>query len=830
MGLPSPTPVTSVAPAPFSAACFHCALPIPAHTNLTIVWDGALRAFCCRGCEAVAQAIIAGGLDDYYRLRTSVSTTGRELVPDELREFAAYDHPSVQQQLVHRAGDNCDVSLILEGITCTACLWLNEAHLKRLSGVRAVQMNYATRRARVFWDRTHLSLSEILRSVRAIGYDAYPYDPARHQQLQVRERRGLLLRLGVAGILGAQVMTLSVALYVGDWSGTDPALRTFFYYVSFLLTLPVLLYSGWAFFRGAWNDLRRARAGMDVPIALGLSGAFAASVWTTVTGVGTVYYDSVSMFIFLLLAGRYVEYAARVRAIESAESLVQARPAVAMRLDAQGTVTQVSVAELVPGDVVRVRPGDTVPADGCVMAGTSSVNESLLTGESRPLTKEPGDAVIAGSINVESPLTVRIDNTGADTVLSAILRLLDRAQTEKPELAKLADRIAGGFVVGVLVLAALCGLYWWQVDPARAWMIVVVVLVVTCPCALGLATPTALAAATGTLARAGLLTTRGHALETLARATHFIFDKTGTLTRGELTVVRVDAHATTSASECAALAAALERHSEHPLARALISASPHDERDANEVANYPGEGLRGVVADVPLYIGTVSFVHRMTGLQIDVGRLMSSCRHGETAVVLATPRTHLATFILRDTLRSGAVESLTELKNLGKHLVLLTGDHAPAAEHVARELDIDTIQVRLKPHEKLAYVQRLQESGAVVAMIGDGINDAPVLAAAHVSIAMGGAAHVSAASADMILLASDLRRLVTGLRVARRSLAIIRQNLVWASAYNIIAVPAAALGWVTPWMAALGMSLSSLFVVLNAARLSSDGIADPKRA
>jgi len=802
------------------SACFHCGLAIPADAQFHIDWNGQPHALCCHGCQAVAQAILAAGLDDYYRLRSTPAQQAADSIPPRLRDLTAYDLPAVQRSFVRDLGGKREATLILEGITCAACVWLNEQCLRRLPGVADVRVNYATRRAQVTWDDARLHLSDILAAIQAIGYSAHPYDPARSQALLARERRDLLRRLGIAGILGAQIMTLAVALYVGDWAGTDLGLRDFFHWVSLALAVPILGYSAQPFLRGAWIDLRRGRAGMDVPIALGMIVAFGASTWTAVTGVGVIYFDSIAMFAFFLLAARYVELNARARAAAQAEAAAPASPAIANRIDNDGNIEPVLIAELNRGDSVLVRPGETIPADGTVVAGQSSVNEALLTGESMPLTKASGAAVVGGAINVESPLTVHVDRVGADTVFSQILRLLDRAQTEKPRLAQLADRAASWFVAGVLLLATLVGIYWWQLEPARALPIVIAVLVVTCPCALGLATPAALAAATGALARIGVLTTRGHALETLARVDHFVFDKTGTLTRGELRLHHIHVLAEIDADRCLALAAALELHSEHPIARAIVAAAPSAIAPAVNVTNTPGSGIDGTVAGMALRVGTPAFIERNGAIALEAARIEELSHAGRSIVLLADRERALAAFVLEDSLRPGAAELVADLKQRGKEITLVTGDHAAAARHVAQRLGIEQVLANLAPGDKLAQLQRLQADGAVVAMIGDGVNDAPVLAAAPVSIAMGSAAAVSAAAADMLLLAQDLRPIATALDIARRTATVIRQNLVWAIGYNLLAVPAAAAGYVSPWMAAIGMSASSALVVANALRLT----------
>lgn len=798
--------------------CFHCGLPLPAHADFTVNYGGRRQSCCCAGCAAVALAIIDGGLGDYYRHRTAPGTNARALVPERLRAPTVYDHPAVQREFVRPAGAYREASLMLEGITCAACVWLNEHHLARLPGVHAIEINYATHRVRVVWDEAAIRLSEILAAIERIGYSAYPYDPTRNQTQRETERKNLLKRLGLAGILAAQVMVLSEALYLTDTPITEHEFAGFFHWLSLLLTLPVLGYAAQPFFQGAWNDLRHLRAGMDVPVVLGIAGAFAASLWTTVTGVGTAYYDAVTMFVFLLLAGRYFETAARGRAADAAESLVHATPALATRLDGDGERI-VAVAELNPGDRVAVKPGATIPADGEILTGRSSVDESLFTGESHALARAAGDKVIGGSINIGSPLTVRVERTGSDTTLAAIVRLLDRAQSGKPRWSRIADRVAGWFVIAVLVLATATAVAWWYIDPTQWLAATIAVLIVTCPCALSLATPTALACATGRLARLGLLATRAHALETLARATHFVFDKTGTLTLGRLRLVHTVVYAGLDAQACMARAAALERHSEHPIARALLAAHATSFAPATDVINTPGAGLEGMVAGAMHFLGTAAFVHQRTGLALDPARLDGLRAPGGTVVTLATRTQILAVFVLADQLRPGASDLVRTLKARGLHVLLWTGDREQAARPVAAALGIEEVGYALTPADKLARLKALEARGAVVCMVGDGVNDAPVLAGAAVSVAMGEATSLAVASADMVLLSSQLPQLAHAQRVARRTLRVIHQNLAWAMAYNLLALPAAVFGYVSPWVAALGMSASSALVVANALRL-----------
>jgi Cu2+-exporting ATPase len=799
--------------------CYHCGQPVPSGARYPVVIDGADRPMCCRGCQAVAQAIVDAGLAGYYHHRTSPAVTARERVPDRLRELQVYDRPDLQQRFVQVEDGNVrEASLILEGIVCAACVWLNERHVSRLPGVVDFQINYATRRARVKWDASWLHLSDILRAITAIGYAAHPFDPNRQQEVAERERKQAQRRLAVAGLGAMQVMMFAVALYTGAWSGIEPAMEQFLRWVSLLVATPVVLYAARPFFQSAWRDLRRRQLGMDVPVTLAVGGAYLASAWATVAGQGEVYFDSVSMFTFFLLAGRYLEMAARQRAAAAGDALVRLLPVTAHRVEGDEEVP-VAVTDLVPGDRVRIRPGETVPADGWVSEGQSTVDESLLTGESLPLTRRPGDRLVGGTVNVESPLVGVVDRTGEDTVVAGIIRLLDRAQSQKPRVAQLADRVAAWFVTALLVTAALVTWWWYLHSPQDAFWVTLAVLVVTCPCALSLATPAALAAATGTLARRGLLTTRATALEALARATHVVFDKTGTLTQGRLSLRSVRTWRDIPRDKALGIAAALEVGSEHPVARAL-------RREAKALAaaalrSVPGQGVEGVVDGCRYRLGRQEYV---TALSEDALPLELPHEGDATAVVLGDDKGVLAVLELADCLRPDARETVTGLQREGMEVWLLSGDRAAAVDRVAQDLGIDHSEASLTPAEKLARVQGLQSRGFRVAMVGDGVNDAPVLAGAQVSIAMGRATDLAQARADMVLLSEHLPHLTEGVSMARRMLRIIRQNLAWALLYNLLAVPLAVTGHVAPWMAAIGMSASSLLVVVNALRLKRHSV------
>ena len=793
--------------------CFHCGEPVPAGTHYRIVFQGESKAACCLGCEVVAQTIIDSGNADYYRLRTDLPKTP-EAALEELKNLQLYDLPEVQASFVKNEGDAREASLILEGIVCAACVWLNERHLHQLPGVLAADINFSTRRARVRWDDSRIHLSDILKSIADIGYHAYPFDTGRQEELFRKERNTAIRRLAIAGLGMMQVMMYAVPTYLASQDTMARDIEALMRFASMILTTPVVFYSAWPFFQGAWRDLKLWRAGMDVPVALGVGAAYAASVYGSFTGSAEVYFDSVTMFVFFLLTGRFLEMSARKRSAEAAESLVKLIPAAAKRLPsfpAGREEETLAAVKLTPGDFVLVGPGESFPADGSVAEGRSSVDESLLTGESHPVAKHPASPVIGGTLNLESPLVVKVEKVGSDTVLSGIVRLLDRALAEKPRLAQLADRVAVWFVLALLVVAVVVAGIWYLVDPSRAFWITVSVLVVSCPCALSLATPAALTAALGRLTRLGLLSTRGHALETLAHATDFVFDKTGTLTTGEFKLLDVEV-ARGGKDQALGLARALEQGATHPVAAALREAEEGESLVADQLSYVPGRGVTGRVAGRVYRLGAPEFLEALA----PAGRFPG----GVTVVGLADADGPLAWFALGDGLRPQARQLVADLKALGVRLHLYSGDRAENVASLAAELGIADARGAMLPEDKLAAVRELQQGGAIVAMTGDGVNDAPVLAQAQVSIAVDQGAEAAQAAADMVLLSSEIGRLADGVRLARRSQIVIKQNLLWSVLYNALAIPAAAMGYITPWMAGIGMSLSSLLVVLNAMRLA----------
>jgi Cu2+-exporting ATPase len=798
------------------AACFHCGLPLPAGSGWTARVDGQARAVCCPGCKSVAEAIDTGGLSSYYDSRTTFAARATTAVHSELQ---VYDQPEVQAGFVRFIGpDARETTLIMEGIRCAACVWLNETHLASLPGVTSTEINYATRRAHVRWDASRIALSEILARIESIGYHAWPATSANAEQARKRETRAALWRLFVAGFGMMQVMMYALPAYIAEEGdiGEDAALLMRL--ASLVLTVPVVFFSAAPFFRGAWRDLRRRRPGMDVPVALGIGVAFGASLYATFTGGREVYYDSIAMFVFFLLAARWFEMRARQKAAASLEYLDKALPLVAHRLRDFATsfaTEQIPALSLRSGDFVLVKPGEVFAGDGTVVQGETQCDESLLTGESVPVTRRSGEAVLAGSFNRVSQVVVRLTRVGEETCVSGMRRLADRASAQRPKAAELSEAIARRFVAGVLLFALLSALLWLFVDASRAVWIAIVVLVVSCPCALSLATPTAMVVAIGALSRRGVVVTRAHAIDALAGITHVVFDKTGTLTEGRFSVVATTPCAGVGFEEALALAAALERDSEHPIASAFAAATHHiGPVTASVIRNVPGSGVEARIDGIRHRLGTQTFVAGLAGTP----SANEPERGSATRVWLGREGKWLASFDLADPLRPQAQDVVRRLQAAGKHVMIWSGDALPAVRAIACKLGIDDCDGGLLPQDKQARMLALQAQGAVVAMVGDGINDAPVLAQAHLSIAMGSGALLTQAHADVVLLSGRLQSLVEAIDIAVRTRRIVRQNLAWAVGYNAVALACAAAGLVTPWLAGIGMGTSSLIVVLNALR------------
>ncbi len=694
-----------------------------------------------------------------------------------------------------------EVCLAIGGIGCPACALEIERVLRTVPGLSAVRVDAATAEARFSLEEGTGAFEAAVAGIRRLGYRATPAGSAAAAAGRAAERRAALKRLAVGGFGMMQVMMFAFALYAADDFRMDPAIVAFLRYLSLVVTLPVVVYAGAPIFAAAANQLQAGRPGMDVPVSFGIGVALVASIVNTFAGTGEVYYDAVAMFIFFLGTSRFVEMSSRHQVNTVTEALAWLLPATALRL-VDGRTEAVAPAQLRPGDEILVNRGDLVAADGTLVGGESLFEESLLTGESAPVARGPGAAVPGGSVNLGDSVRIQVTATGEATALAGVIRLLDRSRLARPRLLTLADRAAQWFALVLLLVAVATGTTWWLIDPALSLPAVIAVLVVACPCALSLAAPTGMAAANARLARLGLLAVSGTAVEQLARVDYLIVDKTGTLTAGRPRVTQLDGPA-----EALAIAAALERRSSHPLASAF---RPHEDPAsvADDVVEVPGVGLTGRIVAGP-GAGRRFRLAGAAGNRVDDPDL----------VLTADDDVPWASFRVADPLRPEVPAAIAALRGLGVEVEIASGDRPAVVGAVAATLGIRRWDARLSPADKVARVQALQAAGHRVLMIGDGVNDAPVLAAADAAVVMRSGSALAQTCGDLLMLDRAWGALPAAVAVARQARARLTENLRWSVVYNLAAAPLAAAGLVPPWLAALGMSLSSVLVVLNARRL-----------
>ena len=786
-----------------SVTCYHCGLPNKAGHDYQSTILGKNRHLCCPGCKAVADAIVANGLEDYYKFRTEPAVQGDTSITETLNKLSVYDEPALQEEFVFDEGRHKQIQLTLEGITCAACGWLIEKQLSHLAGIRQIAVNVQERRALVTWEPGELSLSDILVAIKRIGYDAIPFQPDQHEASYKKEDKAFLKKLGLAGLMTMQVMMLMTGLYF-DWFGNiETETRQYFHWVALVLTTPVVLYSGSTFYLGAMKALSARTVNMDVPVTLAIFGTYFAGLKSTLLATGDVYFESICMFIFLLLLSRFLEHRSRHRAAQISANMTHYIPVSATRLNADNSVSNCLAKQLQPGDSVLVKPGETVPIDGVVVSGDSAVDESMLTGEFAPVEKSERSQVYGGTVNQSGTLTVRVTKTLKHALVNQIVRLQAQAMASKPKVAQLADSVSRYFVMGVLLISVFTFGYWyWQGNPDAFW-IMISVLVATCPCALGLATPSALTCAMAKLNKHGMLLKRADVLEQLTSITTIALDKTGTLTRGQFGIAQQWIASDHSQDNIAALAATLESRSEHPIARAFS----HDTLFAiSDFAVTPGGGVSGNINGTHYTMGSPAFCN------VTLPPMPFTPN-----VLLLEEETLIAAFLVSDNLRDDARATLDALRPL--KLTILSGDTQQNVDAIASELPVSLAKGQLTPEQKYEEVKALQAQSDSVMMLGDGINDAPVLASADVSVAVGNATDVAKTAADVILLGDSLLSVPALLTIAKRTRAKIRQNILWALAYNAVILPFAVSGILSPWMAVVGMSVSSIIVVTNSTRL-----------
>ncbi|WP_455211150.1 heavy metal translocating P-type ATPase [Kaarinaea lacus] len=803
-----------------NTTCFHCGLPVPDNLRIEQHIDGALRRFCCPACQMVCNTIYDAGLQGFYE-RTPQGTPLAP-PPEPPKDLALYDLDDVQAEFVTHLDQVREIHLLVEGIHCAACVWLIERALGRTRGILAAQVNLSNKRLKLRWDNDQIKLSQVLAQLAQIGYAAVPYDPDIAEGRIKKQNRAMLFRMAFAGFAMMNLLWVSVALYSG---AADSEFRRLFHWVGFALATPTLFYSGYPFLRSAWTGLRRLHLTMDLPIAIGALTTYFYSLYITFSqsAVGEVYYDTVVNFLFVILVGRYLEAMSKRQAVASTQRLLDLQPRGATVLR-EGETVLLPIRAVKPGEQVLIKPGDKIPVDGVVVNGNSSVDEAMLSGESAAVKKQAGDKVSAGTVNIDSALTVEVTGVLKNTALGRIIHLVEEAQASKAPIQCIADRIVPWFVAVTLLLAAATFAWWLSSDFELALMAATAVLIITCPCAFGLATPMAIASASGLGARHGILIKNGEVLETLSHINHFVFDKTGTLTQGKMQVTEILTSPDYDKTQLLTLVAAVERYSEHSIAKAIVAAAKAKNIVIPQVLeshNKPGYGVNGIVNDTPIIVGTARWLQQNNialakqFIQAAEGRE----KQGSTCVHVAVAGSHAGIIIVADQLRSDANALVQELRTRGVRMTLLSGDRTPVAEAIANQLGGMEVIAEVLPTDKDRVISQLQQKGHQVAMVGDGVNDAPALIRANVGIALGSGTDVSGESADIVLMSNELLKVSLASQLSRRTLRTIRQNIGISFTYNIIMVPLAMAALITPLVAAISMPISSLLVIGNATRI-----------
>ncbi|WP_105168088.1 heavy metal translocating P-type ATPase [Pseudoalteromonas sp. T1lg23B] len=785
-------------------ACFHCLEPIPQGYTGEVVYQSQAQPVCCIGCQTVAQTILSQGMSDYYKFRTKTAGKIDELVPEQLSLIKSYDNHDVQQDFVTHSGELSEVLLSVEGISCAACAWLIEKQLLALKGVARVDVNTSTHRAMILWNAKQILLSDIIQSLMQIGYKAYPFQADDEATQKQAAAKAYIRRLGVAGIMTMQVMMFAFAMYFGMFSGMEDDFEQYFRWISLVLASPVILYSALPFLTNAIKGLKAKQLNMDLPVSLAIFGAYGASCYATVMEVGEVYFESICMFTFLLLLGKYLEFRARLKASEFTANLQKLLPLTARKITAGDDEQIIAAKNLKLADKILVKPGETIPADGLILHGKTSVDESMMTGEHLPVSKYEGNQVFAGTINHDGVISIEINKIGQNTLLNQIIRLQHSALSKRPKLVEITDKVAQWFVACLLVFASLTAIGWYSVSPEQAFWVTISVLVATCPCALSLAIPTALTCAVANLTKQGVLIKEGHVLETLTKLTRVAFDKTGTLTEGRFSIQQVNIlDSQYCEQQVLALAASLERYSEHPIAEAFSQhLSIH--HDMQDVVVHPGIGISAKLETDEIAIGKSDWFGE---------------QKGQSQATLFINQKAVAEFLLNDKVRDNAHSVIKALQRNGLSCHMLTGDSSIAGAQLAQQLGLDSQLSNCSPQDKLNAVDSWSAQGEVVAMIGDGVNDSPVFNSAHLSIAMETGADISKNVADVVLLKSNLNAIIQLQQVAKHTRRVVKQNLTISLLYNASILPLAALGMVPPWVAVIGMSASSIIVIGNSLRL-----------
>ncbi|MBI5634937.1 MAG: heavy metal translocating P-type ATPase [Nitrospirae bacterium] len=814
--------------------CDHCLLTFPERDAIREEVDGGQHVFCCHGCRGVYFLIRSEGLTDFYDKR-HWDAPGTPADPLKELDITAF---SEDERVVEQGRE---IDIFIDGIRCASCVWLNEKFLMRAEGVLSARINFATHRAKITWDPAQISLEHILKRIQAIGYTPRPYRESEQFRARRAESRDLLVRFGTAAFLSSQLMIYSIALYAGYFQGIDPATKIILEIIAMFLTIPVILYSGMPFIRSTVAGLRHLHFTMDSLISIGAGSAFIYSLYQMFIG-GTVYFDTSAMIITLILLGRYIESTAKGRASEAIERLSELAPREARIIQRSEDITNdlsvedtalVPVVSLRKGDLIKVLPGERIPTDGRIAYGESEADESILTGESKPVRKKVGSEVIGGSVNLFGTLIFEVTRTGKETILAGIIRAVEDAQASKPRLQILADRVVGYFVPAILFtsLLTIAGYFMSGASLNKALMTGVSVLVIACPCSLGLATPLAVLIFTTMASSRGILIKGGEVIENTSRLDHVVFDKTGTITEGKpslKTILPMDSNV--DSRYLLRIAASLENHSEHSIGPAIVGAWNEDFLPVQNFRAIPGRGIEGTADSRVIFIGNEAFMNEhgviAPALSAPITELtLPHQQAGDTVLYMGWDGRLKGIFVVSDCLREESAATVKEILLLGKRVMLVSGDNRTTTAAIAAAAGITEAVPEMSPNSKKDFIRRLQQEGAGILMVGDGINDAPALTEASVGIAMGKGTDIAMESADAVLVRSDLSVIPFFMGLSLRAYRVIRQNIFWAFFYNIVAIPLAISGVLHPIIAAGAMAASSLFVVLNSLRIKKGAAA-----
>lgn len=794
--------------------CFHCAAAIPTGTEISLLHEGNTVGFCCQGCKGAYILISGCGLIEFYRRRTlpdiSLRTSGHE---EEYSNLFLARH-------VYQHEGNSAIDIIIEGIHCASCVWLNENIISRLPGIINARVNYATGRARVLFDPEEISPENIFARIREIGYLPRPYTRSTVSELAENERKNLLIRFGTAFFLTMQLMAYSFGLYAGYFQGMTQEIKFYLQLFSLLVTTPVIFYCGAPFLHGAWRALVNLAPDMELLIAIGALSSYFYSVYATFTG-GEVYYETAAMIVTLILAGRLLENSAKRRAASGIERLLGLTEGRARRFKGR-ILEEIDNSELRSGDRILVVAGERFPVDGTILDGFTDVDESPATGEPLPITRRSGDSVIAGSINLTGTVKINCDHTQSDSFIARIARLVEEAQNRRAPIQNFADKTAAFFVPIVLALGIATFLWHFRQDQdaASALMTALSVVIIACPCALGLATPAAILAGTGAAATAGIIFKGGDVLERLSVIDLVVLDKTGTITSGNPEVISLHPAPGTGPEQLAALAAAVERGSLHPIGRAICKYT--DSKgirypEAINVATVAGGGVSGWVGEEHVAAGSLGYLQSLN-TEGTVPAVVPP--PGGTAVFVACSGMYAGALVIQDQLRKETISLTRYLNRNSIKSILLSGDRQLNVDLAADASGIGEAAGDQSPSDKASFIEKMQREGRIILMAGDGINDAPALAAADVGCAIAGGTDIAIETSDLVLAKPDLSKLALGHMIATDTMKIIRQNLYWAFIYNIIGIPLAMTGNLTPVYAAAAMTLSSFCVISNSIRLT----------